>query len=339
MSRMGSSGNDGDSGRPAVPKPRSSLPRIEFGKSKQGDIVYYASLITASLLSWLVALLPDRLVDKLAWVGGWISWRFAHESRRNVTTNMTHVLGLPATDQQISVAVRNVFHTNALNIVDLLRIPHLAPRDYGRRIQTEPATWEVLDVCQRAGKGVILITAHLGPFDLAGSALRLRGYELSALTARTTNRFVFHGISFLRSSHDMRVIETSAGGLLEMLRALNRGQMVILLSDRDFFLSGRQTQFFGESTTLPIGAVRLARDTGTPIVPFFAYRRGNQAHLVSEDPIEIERTTDRDADIERGLAVVAAVLERAIARAPDQWALFQRVWPEPFEPDAARKLP
>jgi KDO2-lipid IV(A) lauroyltransferase len=104
--------------------------------------------------------------------------------------------------------------------------------------------------------------------------------------------------------------------------------MLILLSDRDFFLSGRETDFFGERTSLPIVAVRLARDTGVPIIPFFAYREKKHYGLALGDAISIPHTDDRDADLDAGVQLVARELERAIGRAPGQWVLFQQVWPD-----------
>jgi phosphatidylinositol dimannoside acyltransferase len=126
----------------------------------------------------------------------------------------------------------------------------------------------------------------------------------------------------------MKVIETSSGGLRDVVRLLSRGEMIILLSDRDFFLSGRETMFFGEPTTLPIGAVRLARDTGAPIIPFFAYRLNRTNDLVIRAPIFVPRTADKGSDVTTGLNLVARELELAIGRAPGQWVLFQRVWPD-----------
>ncbi len=248
--------------------------------------------------------------------------------RDNVASNLSHIYDVPKSDPRVRHSVRGAFRTNALNIVDLLRVPHLVEEDYAKRLKVVPGSWEILEEAVAARKGAILITAHLGPFDLVGSALRTRGYPLSALTARTTNRMVFHGITFLRSSHDMRVIEASSGGLRDIIRLLQRGEMVILLSDRDFFLSGRDAIFFGEPTTLPIGAVRLARDTGAPIIPFFAHREGRRTRMTVRPPISVRCSDNRNADIADALKVVAMELEQAIGEAPDQWVLFQRVWPD-----------
>jgi KDO2-lipid IV(A) lauroyltransferase len=323
--------DDPEIGDRQPPLVRSTLPRIRFGQSKRGDAIYYAAVTLAAVSSWIVALLPRFAVDRLAAFIAWLSWLKGGEYRENVCSNLSHIFDQPAHSRQILAKSKGVFRTNALNVVDLLQAPHLSPRDFERMGAVVDGSWDYFDNAARSGTGAIILTAHLGPFDFAGSAMRSRGYPMSALTARTTGRFAFHFVSFLRGSQHMRVIEASSSGLRQALRLLDQGQMLILLSDRDFFLSGRPTIFFGEETTLPIGAVRLARDTGVPIIPVFAHRRGNVYELTLRPPMTVEKTSDRDSDIAAALARVAAELEAAIARAPDQWVLFQRVWPEEHE--------
>ena len=123
----------------------------------------------------------------------------------------------------------------------------------------------------------------------------------------------------------------------QALRLLQQGELLILLSDRDFFLTGRETTFFGERTTLPIGAVRLARDTGVPIVPYFAYRRNGRYALELGEALYVAKTDNREADLDVGLTRLASVLENAIAKDPGQWALFQRVWPDESADEASRQ--
>ncbi|MCC6944007.1 MAG: hypothetical protein IT335_05485 [Thermomicrobiales bacterium] len=311
-----------------TPLTRSALPRIEFGKSKSGDRIYYSAVILASIASWVAALLPHFVLVRIVGLIGWISGKRQSTYRTNIRSNLAHVTDQPAESHLVSDLVMSAFKTNALNVADLLEIPHLGRTDFEKRIRVIEGDFSPLDNALAAGKGAIVVTAHLGPFDFVASYLRVRGYPLSALTARTTGRFAFHFVTFLRSSQNMGVIETSSGGLRQALRLLQRGEMLILLSDRDFFLSGRETDFFGERTSLPIGAVRLARDTGVPIIPFFAYREKKHYGLALGDAISIPHTDDRDADLDAGVQLVARELERAIGRAPGQWVLFQQVWPD-----------
>jgi KDO2-lipid IV(A) lauroyltransferase len=155
-----------------------------------------------------------------------------------------------------------------------------------------------------------------------------RGFPIAALTARTTSRFMFEFVSFLRQAHGVQLIEASSSGVREAIAHLRQGNVLCLLSDRDFFLNGQDVVFFGEETTLPTGAARLARDTGATIVPIFTIRLENGHALIIEPSFTIEKTADRDADVELGMTMVMSALERAISKAPDQWVMFQQVWPD-----------
>lgn len=307
---------------------RSHLPRIEFRKSQRRDLTYYAAAEFAAISSWVVRIVPDPIVDFVARRIGDVSYLLSRQWRSNVESNLSHVLDLPPDSARIHRTTRTIFQTNALNIATLLRSPHQGPNKLLRTLTLTHGKWDVMDEALAHGQGVIVLTAHLGSFDTMGSAVRARGYPMAALTAKTTGRFAFEFVSFLRQSHNLELIEASSSGVREAIAHLRAGNVLCLLSDRDFFLNGRELTFFGEETTLPTGAARLARDTGATIVPIFTMRRGRGHVLMIQPPFTIEKTDDRDADIAAGMARVAQILEEAIALAPDQWVMFQRVWPE-----------
>lgn len=307
---------------------RSHLPRIEFRKSQRRDLTFYLAAEFAAILSWIVRLTPDALVDFVARRIGDLSYLLSKQWRANVDSNLSHVLDLPPTSARIRRTTRAIFQTNALNIATLLRSPHQGRNQLLRSMDLPDGNWDILDEAMARNKGVIVLTAHLGSFDTMGSAVRARGYPMAALTARTTSRFAFEFVSFLRQSHDLELIEASSSGVREAIAHLRAGKVLCLLSDRDFFLNGRELRFFGEETTLPIGTVRLARDTGATIVPIFTIRQERKHVLLIEPSFTIEKTQDREADIAAGMERVVRTLEAAISLAPEQWVMFQRVWPE-----------
>lgn len=310
---------------------RSHLPRIEFRKSQRRDLTFYLAAEFAAVLSWLVRLTPDGMVDFIARRIGDLSYFRSKQWRSNVESNLSHVLDLPSDSARIHRTARTVFQTNALNVASLLRSPHQGGNELLRHLVLTNCGWDVLDKAMAHHQGVIILTAHLGSFDTMGNALRIRGYPMAALTTRTTNRFAFEFVSFLRQSHNLELIEASSSGVREAISHLRAGKMLCLLSDRDFFLNGREIEFFGERTTLPIGAVRMARETGASIVPVFTVRQGRKHALMIEPAFTVDKTNDRNADIALGMERVVGTLENAIAMAPDQWVMFQRVWPEDTE--------
>jgi lauroyl/myristoyl acyltransferase len=312
---------------------RSHLPRVEFRREERREIVYWLAVFTAIALSWTMRLLPEQARDWLARRGGDLTFRYAKKYRDNVLDNLRHVLGPSATTDELNRAARGVFRVNAENFRDLLLVPHLSPDAIKRRVHVVDGDWSILDSALAKGNGVVLITAHLGAFDFVGQALHQHGYRLTTVTGRTTSRFLFDAVTFLRRSHAMPIVEASPSGVRKVIQALRRGEIAVFLTDRDFFLNGRPVRFFGDQTTLPPGAVRIARDTGAMIVPMFTTRQGGHHALSIEPAFEVQKTDDVEADIARGLETVVQVLERAIGRAPEQWVMFQRVWPSvPAEP-------
>lgn len=307
---------------------RSHLPRIEFRKSQRRDAVFYVAAWFAATLSWIVRLVPDGIVDWVARRIGDLTYLTSKQWRANVESNMAHLLDEPGSSARVRRTAHAIFQTNAVNVATLLRSPHQSQSELLDTIRLTKGSWEILDEAITVGKGVVVLTAHLGSFDTMGSALAARGVPMSALTARTTGRFAFEFVTFLRRSHGLKLIEASSSGVREAIEQLHQGEVLCLLSDRDFFLNGRAVDFFGEETTLPVGAVRLARDSGATIVPIFTVRRGRSHDLMIEPSFTVERTDDRERDIEIGLRRTTDAIEAAIAIAPEQWVMFQRVWPE-----------
>jgi lauroyl/myristoyl acyltransferase len=307
---------------------RSHLPRIEFRKSQSRDLVFYLAAFTAAALSWIVRVIPDAIEDWIALRLGDLSYLLSKNWRSNVDSNMAHVLDEEPGSARVRRTTRSIFQTNALNVGTLLRTPHQSPAQLLEGVRLTHGGWSVLDDALARGKGVIVLTAHLGSFDTMGSAISAHGYPIAALTARTTNRFTFEFISFLRAAHRVRLIEASSSGVREAFDWVRSGNVLCLLSDRDFFVNGEVVEFFGERTTLPVGAVRIARETGATVVPMFTFRQGRNNALMIEQPFIVERTNDKQDDIAIGMQRVVGALEGAISIAPEQWVMFQRVWPE-----------
>ncbi len=307
---------------------RSNLPRIEFRKSQRKDRTFYAAAFLAATLSWLARFTPDQVEDFIARRIGDLSYLKSRQWRASVESNIAHVIDQPESSAIVRRTARSIFQTNALNVATLLRSPHQSKRELLSKLTFTDQGWEVLEAALERNQGVIILTAHLGSFDTMGSAVAARGYPIAALTTRTTNRFSFEFVSFLRQSHGVQLIETSSTGVREAIAHLRQGKVLCLLSDRDFFLNGQDVEFFGEETTLPTGAARLARDTGATIVPIFTVRHQHGHALMIEPSFRVEKSADRDADVELGMKRVVGAMELAISNAPDQWVMFQRVWPE-----------
>jgi lauroyl/myristoyl acyltransferase len=268
-------------------------------------------------------------------IGYWLSDRcgdliytFSPKYRGNVRANLAHVTGMPETSAEVRRLARRVFHYSARNFFDLMRVSHLTDDDLRAAVIGSKESWERLDRLRDAGKGAIVVSAHFGAFDYTGQAIFTNGYPIIPLTTRTVPEPVYQVVTHLRQSHGLVVEEANGRGVRRVLGAVRRGEFAGLLADRDFFHNGISVEFFGAKTTLPPGPARIARDTGAPIVLAFTKRLSNGYVLTVEEPFTVERTENADRDISLAMARVVRIFERQIRESPEQWVMFQRVWPE-----------
>jgi KDO2-lipid IV(A) lauroyltransferase len=305
----------------------------EFRLEKRREVRYLLAIMTAIFFSWLVRLMPTWFRYWLADHGGNLSYRLSTTYRENVRANLSQAMHEPAESPRVTDTAKAIFRTNARNFADLLVIPHSSPSRFINAVPLIGGSWSYLDEAVAAGKGVVIMTAHLGPFDYMGQSLHGRGYRLTSVTGRTTARFLFDAVTFLRRSRGMNIVEASPSGIRRVIQALRRGECAVFVTDRDFFQNGKPVIMFGRETTLPPGPIRIARDTGAPIIPIFAYRSGRSYGISVWPAFHVEKTADLDADISQGMQQMAQQLECAIAPSLDQWVMFQRVWPsEPVDP-------
>jgi lauroyl/myristoyl acyltransferase len=181
-------------------------------------------------------------------------------------------------------------------------------------------------------RGAIIVTAHLGSFEL-GAAM------LSALEKRI--HVVFrrdHLSSFerLRSEHRARlgVIEAALddgwGVWLRLRDALLADEVVMMQGDRTMpGQTGFRVPFLGGHVILPAGPVKLAMATGAPIIPIFTLRRGRgRFRVVIGEPINADPAPIRWDAPHPALLSIARSIEAQVTRHPEQWIMLERVWCE-----------
>lgn len=294
---------------------------------------YRLSIWIAKTFSWFFWLLPPPFRRALSDSVAAAFFRFSPAYRDNVQSNLRQVLGPKASRAEVRRAARSVFRTSARNFVDLMIVPRRTRARLMADVHLSAADRAGLDALISDGNGVVIVTAHLGAFDYIGQGLHLLGYRLTIVTGKTVARFVYDGVVFLRQAKGASMVEPTPSGVRQALKALRRGECVAFVADRDYLQNGTEVTFFGRKTTIPPGAIRIARDTGAPIQPVFTRRVRGGHEMRLFPPFRVPRTKNQEADVAAGLQKLVDVLEAAIGATPEQWVMFQRVWrDEPADP-------
>ncbi|MEZ4561481.1 MAG: hypothetical protein R2853_01925 [Thermomicrobiales bacterium] len=281
----------------------------------------------ANAAAHLVATLPRPLRDVAVDVASAIWIRSTPHYRDTVMANIGQVLGPEISRAELAQIARRVFRLSADNFAELLRMRVASSARVVAEVPSVASDLDIFRAARATGKGTVVVTGHIGAFDLVGLSIGASGTPLTVMTGRTTSRMLFDAVLWLRQGHGVRVVEPTPSGVKEVIKALRRGEVAGFVSDYDFFHNGVPVTLFGRDTTLPPGAIRIARDTGSIVVPMFAYREHGKHRLRVVEPFSVPRTHDVDADVAGGMAVLASRLEEGIAANPDQWVLFQQAWP------------
>jgi phosphatidylinositol dimannoside acyltransferase len=252
--------------------------------------------------------------------------------RGAVEDNLAHVMGEPANSPHVRATARQVFRNQAKNYFDLLRLDALGT-DEIRAAVSERIGFEHMDRALAGGHGVVLVSAHFGNIDLAGQTLALHGYRVTAAAEHLRPERLFQYLRTLRESHGLSFIPID-GSLRPLFRAVRDNEIVGLAIDRNVTDAGHAVEFFGRTALLPDGYLRFALRTGAALVPAFCCRLpDNRFRLTVEPPIELTITGDLAHDTEANLGRVLKVFATHLSQHPDQWVLFQQVWPQqPFTP-------
>jgi lauroyl/myristoyl acyltransferase len=272
-------------------------------------------------------------------VGRLVCWLSANR-RRDVMSNLRHVMGREAQDRDVRAAARRVFVNVAKYYVDLVRMPYMDADDFYRRRLRYDGFDEHLLPAVAEGKGVIMISAHLGNPELGAQGMLPRGVKVFALTEPLQPARLSRLVDSLRACKGHSVAPVSFAGVRRVIQTLRQGGVVALMGDRDIEGPRASLPFFGEEAMVPTGPMEVALRTGATVIPSFCVRTdqgGIDAHL--EEPLEVERTGDTERDIRTNTVRFLTRLERRLRDHPDQWVVLESIWDEgparPERPPAA----
>ncbi len=216
----------------------------------------------------------------------------------------------------------NNFRNHARNMVELFASSRWETTEIYKRIEFEGL--DVFDSALSAGKGVILISVHVGNWEVAALYLASRGFDLSVVAGIQMNRLFTGSVKAAKEKWGIGVInpENSYRGLF---KALEANGIVALMLDGDVFKSGARIKMFGKETVLPTGVYELSKRTGAPVIGGYCRRISDgRFHVHAEEIIgggEV-RTIPEDIALSR----IYGRIEDFIGLNRDQWCIFRRFW-------------
>ncbi len=264
-------------------------------------------------------------------IGNWIAAFFGRRRRadlmKNLCLNQWVISGKKKNAYELDHAARTVLRSVARNYYDFYHNMD-RPEEVLRLVKIPPEFEEALQKRIDSGQGTMIVMPHIGNFDLAGRALALRGYKFQVLT----HPDAVGGYVLQNRLRTERGLEATPMNLESLQRAKHRlldGGFVLTGMDRPMVNSNYPVTFFGHKALLPVTYIRMAMQTGVPVMVVACYRdTDGRYNLEAHEPIPMLTEGKLSDLIVCNAERVLAHAEQLIQRFPGQWAMFYPVWPQ-----------
>jgi len=284
------------------------------------------------------ALYPLALKPLEAWAktlpeGKWEVWakRLGHliywslaTPRNHAQSHLRLAFGQTWTPRQIQQVAQEVFQNLVLNFFECVRFDTLTDQQFFENIEVEG--WEHVEAVNRGGQGGILVTGHIGNWELGAAYIARRGVPISVVARRIYINALNERLVEMREKMGAKILYRDSS-MRAMLRCLQNNEFLGILPDQDVRrIQGIFVDFFGRPAYTPVGPALLAIASGAPIIMARDIRKGNRHLIAGDPPIYADRKAPREEEVRRLVTLYTKRLEEFIREYPSQWVWTHRRW-------------
>ncbi|MCC6442939.1 MAG: lysophospholipid acyltransferase family protein [Armatimonadetes bacterium] len=281
------------------------------------------------LLKWSGRASFDRIDRASRFLGGMV-YRLSKRYRVIVERGLT--LSFPEKSPvEIERIARDTYAGFLKMILETLKTIHMDDREICQRIALEGSRY--IDEALAKGKGVILVTAHFGNWEMAARRLVIAGYRINVVVREADYGPTTDLMTQLRESSGYQVIMRGQA-IREGLRCLKRNECLGILPDQNQTKSNLFVNFLGRPASAAEGPALLAARTGAALLPTFSYRQPDNRYKAVVYPPVIAEATDNDRDMVYELtARISHIIEEQVRQYPAHWLWLHDRWATPPPPD------
>jgi lauroyl/myristoyl acyltransferase len=275
---------------------------------------------------FLIYHLPSAASYKLAAFISDLQYFFSFRDRRAVRNNLKNIV---SSDKDISYLTRDVFRNFGRYLIEFFQMREMVDEQFIKKnVRLEGV--DHLKKVLSEGKGGIIVTAHIGNWELGGVLLSTLGYPMMAIALPHKERPVNDLFNDQRETKGVVIVPPDEA-FRRCIKQLRSNKLVALVADRDFSENGIMMDFLGRRMLVPKGPAIFSLKTGAPVIPTFLIRNGDGTFTLScSDPIyppggnrpEDEKII-KEETLKEMMCRYMPVIEEKIRSNPSQWLLFR----------------
>ena len=258
---------------------------------------------------------------------------FSFIDKKAVKNNLKNILILDKS-ANLDFSVREVFRNFGRYLVEFFMTDKMVTQDYIKdKIELENI--EYIDQVLEKEKGAILLTAHIGNWEMGAIVLSMLGYPVTAIALPHKETSVNALFNHQRESKGLTIVPSNIA-VRKCLETLGKNKIVALVGDRDFTGTGKYFRFLGKEAIMPRGAAMFSYKTGAAIIPVFLIRKDCKVNdslssfvLSVGEPIyppKNKKKINKEAAVLNIMKSYISIIEKEIRKNPAQWMMFREFW-------------
>ena len=254
---------------------------------------------------------------------GWIYGSVARYHRRDALEALGRSFP-EKTPAEVKNIVDRMYANFGMNLVEIIRLAGGAMEETDGRIRVEGR--DIVDSALRRGKGVMVLTAHFGNWDLLGMFTVKHKYPLTIISKDLKSKALNDMWMVLRERFGVNIIPAHNSARAS-LRVLKKNELLGFILDQNRPREGGIfVDFFGRPACTSPGLAILSAQTGAPVVPVFIHRAPDGKHDMQIMPA-IEPPPDREPETVRAATqAYTKIIEDQVRQYPEQWIWLHRRW-------------
>ena len=270
--------------------------------------------------------LPRRWNLGMGRVIGFLAYGVLRAERRKSLINLELAFQGEKSVEEIRHINRQVFVNQGRNLFELFWLSRVSPSELIQQVDFQGM--EHMERAYQRGKGVLLVTGHIGNWDLMAAAVASAGYPLWVVAAPLYDPRLSRTVSSIRGRYGVRTISRHhPSARRAILQVIKKGEVLGLLIDQDTRVNGVFVDFFGRPAYTPSSAASLALRTEAEVVIGSIVRQQNSSLTISfKPPLPTFRSGKRAEEVVANTQLYTSALEDIVRRHPEQWTWMHQRW-------------
>ena len=228
-------------------------------------------------------------------------------------------------EEKIKEVAFNCYRSVLISFFEILYMQKMSRSEIINMLNIENA--DLIIKNHQYGKGVILLSAHFGNWELIATSVSARiNIPFHVVVKHQSNPYVDRKINSIRIRWGNEIVPLGIS-IRNIYKELKNKNLVAMVADQRGPADGLRIKFFGLDTAVYTGPAMLAIKTGTPLIYGITIRQPDYSYKVVLEKIDVESLPDNeDEKVKEVSQRLASFLEKYVRQYPEQWLWMHKIW-------------